>query len=417
MKFYIETYGCSANFAESEAMVSLLIDAGHELVSDESKADVIILNTCGVKDPTEHKILYRMEQLKDRKVVITGCLPLIRIDLVDIYPQFSYLSPDKEFRIVEAVEEHLIDLEKLSKPKLIHKHFRFNPLVEIVPISQGCTGNCTYCATKFARGHIRSYEPESIIKQVEYAVNSGAKEIWITSQDTGAYGVDIGSSLPSLLKKIITKVDGDYHIRVGMMNVDHAQRIFDKLMEVYEDEHLFKFLHVPVQSGSDSVLTHMHRNYYVSDFENLVKSFREKFPLSTLSTDMIVGYPTETKEDFMQSVALVKRVVPDVVNISKFSPRPGTVAAKLKRLNTKELKNRSRILSKVAHEASLVRNKLWLNWEGWVLIDEKGKNGEFKGRNEHYKQIVVNGAKFGDIVNVKIFEVGVSYLKGKIINL
>ena len=123
MKFYIETYGCSANFAESEMMVSLLLDAGHTLVNSEDDADVIILNTCGVKDPTEQKILNRMEELKDRKVVITGCLPLIRRDLPEIYPQFSYLSPDKEYRIVEAVREHIVDLEKLQRPKLIKKKF------------------------------------------------------------------------------------------------------------------------------------------------------------------------------------------------------------------------------------------------------------------------------------------------------
>ncbi len=416
MKFYIETYGCSANFAESEMMVSLLLDAGHEMTS-EADADVIILNTCGVKDPTEQKILYRMEQLKDRKVIVTGCLPLIRRDLPEKYPQFSFLSPDKEFRIVEAMEHHIVDLEKLERPKFIHKHFRFNPLIEIIPISQGCTGNCTYCATKFARGHIRSYPISEIVSQAKYAVESGAKEIWITSQDTGAYGIDIGSSLPKLLKKIVSEVEGRYYIRVGMMNVDHAMRVFDELMEVYEDEHLFKFLHVPVQSGSDKVLTHMHRNYFVEDFVNLVKNFRETFPLSTLSTDIIVGYPTETEEDFKKSVELVEKVIPDVVNISKFSPRPGTVAAKLKKIDSKILKERSKKLSEVAHAASLKRNSLWKNWRGWVLIDEKGKNDEFKGRNEHYKQIIVEKAEFGEFYDVEIVDFGVSYLKGKIINL
>ncbi len=416
MKFYIETYGCSANFAESEMMVSLLLDEGHELVS-EAEADVIIINTCGVKDPTEQKILFRLDSLKNRKVVVTGCLPLIRRDLVNKYPNFSFLSPDKEYRITEAIKEHVVDLEILQKPKFIHKHFRFNPLIEIVPISLGCTGSCTYCATKFARGHIRSYPISEIVEQVKFAVSTGAKEIWITSQDTGAYGIDIGTSLPSLLKKILNSVEGEYYIRIGMMNVDHAMRIFDDLIKIYENPHIFKFLHLPVQSGSDDVLIHMHRNYSVEDFIDLVNIFRAHFPLSTLSTDMIVGYPTETDNDFQMSVELIKRVLPDVVNVSKFSPRPGTLASKLKKLNTKILKERSRILSEVGRSASFERNKLWMGWKGWVLVDEKGKNGGFKGRNEHYKQIILEGVKFGEKYNVEIVDFGVSYLKGKIINL
>ncbi len=416
MKFYIETYGCSANFAESEMMVSLLLDEGHKLVS-EAEADVIIINTCGVKDPTEQKILFRLDSLKNRKVVVTGCLPLIRRDLVNKYPNFSFLSPDKEYRIAEAIKEHVVDLEILQKPRFIHKRFRFNPLIEIIPISLGCTGNCTYCATKFARGHIRSYPISEIVEQAKFAVSTGAKEIWITSQDTGAYGIDVGTSLPSLLRKILNSVEGEYYIRIGMMNVDHAMRIFDDLMKIYESPHIFKFLHLPVQSGSDDVLIHMHRNYSVEDFVDLVNRFRERFPLSTLSTDMIVGYPTETDKDFQMSVELIKRVLPDVVNVSKFSPRPGTLASKLKKLNTKVLKARSRILSEVGRSASFERNKLWMGWKGWVLVDEKGKNGGFKGRNEHYKQIILEGVRFGEKYNVEIVDFGVSYLKGKIINL
>ena len=410
MKFYIETYGCSANFADSERMVSLLLDAGYQMTNEEN-ADVIIVNTCGVKDPTERKIMKRLEGLKNKKVIVTGCLPLIRRDLVKIFPNFSFLSPDKEYRIVEAMNKKIIDLEILEKPRFIKKHFRFNPIIEIVPISLGCTGNCTYCATKFARGRIRSYQVKDIIEQIEFAVKDGAKEIWVTSQDTGAYGVDIEKDLVYLLKKII-EVEGKFYVRIGMMNINHAKRVFNKLIKVYESEKIFKFLHIPVQSGSNKILSLMKREYEANDFVKLVEKFREKFPYSTIATDVIVGFPNESEDDFLKTYNLIKETKPDVVNVSRFSPRPMTAASKMKQINGGIIKDRSRKISSLVRNISKERNSKWLGWEGKIIVDEFGKKG-MKGRNIGYKQVIVENGKIGEEYNVKIVDYGQSFLFAK----
>ena len=412
MKFYIETYGCSANFADSERMVSLLEDRGHELVN-EKDAEVIIVNTCGVKDPTENKILKRLSELKNKKVVVTGCLPLIRRDLVKRFPNFSFLSPDKEYRIVKAIDKKIVDLELLEKPIFIQKHFRFNPIIEIVPISLGCTGNCTYCATKFARGKIRSYKIEDITNQIEFAVKNSAKEIWITSQDTGAYGIDIGKDLVDLLKKIVD-IEGKFYVRIGMMNINHAKRIFSRLMKIYENEKIFKFLHIPVQSGSNKILSLMKREYEAKNFSNLSQRFREKFPESTLATDVIVGFPSETEEDFMETYKLIEETEPDVVNVSRFSPRPMTIASKMKQIHGRIIKNRSRRISSLVRRISKQRNSKWVGWVGDIIVDEYGKKG-MKGRNIGYKQVVIENGEIGREYKVKIVDFGSSYLLGKLI--
>ena len=409
MKFYIETYGCSANFADSERMVSLLLDAGNSMVN-ERDADIIIINTCGVKDPTENKIIKRLNELKNKRVIVTGCLPLIRRDLIKIFPEFSFLSPDKEFRITEALNKKIVDLEILEKPKFIQKHFRFNPIIEIIPISLGCTGNCTYCATKFARGKIRSYNEDDIIKQAESAIESGAKEIWVTSQDTGAYGIDINKNLVDLLNKI-NNINGNFYIRVGMMNVNHAKKMFRKLIKIYENEKIFKFLHIPVQSGSDKILSLMRREYEVKDFIKIHNKFKDEFPHSTTATDIIVGFPGETEEDFNKTYELIKETRPDIVNVSRFSPRPMTLASKMKQINGRIVKDRSRKLSSLVRKISIERNSKWVGWKGKIIIDEYGKKG-MKGRNLGYKQVIIENGKIGEEYNVKITKYGQSFLYG-----
>ena len=298
----------------------------------------------------------------------------------------------------------------MNKPKFIQKHFRFNPIIEIVPISLGCTGNCTYCATKFARGKIRSYKIEDIIKQIDFAIKDKAKEVWITSQDTGAYGIDVGKDLVDLLKKVL-EIEGKFYVRVGMMNINHAKRMFRKLIKTYENEKMFKFLHIPIQSGSNKVLSLMKREYEARDFIKLVEKFREKFPESTVATDIIVGFPHETEEDFLETYKIIEETKPDIVNVSRFSPRPMTLASKMKQISGRITKDRSRRLSALVRKISTERNSNWVGWTGNILIDEYGKKG-MKGRNIGYKQVVVDNGKLGDEYKVKITKYGQSFLYG-----
>ncbi len=328
MKIFIKTYGCQANINDSEILAGSLIAKGHTIVSSENQADKIIVNTCAVKNKTQSKILHYLKKYQDKNMEIGGCLPK-SFDLKKRFPQAKIIDT--------------INTEKLNKPIL-----RTHKETAIIQICQGCLNSCTFCATKPARGTLKSYEIGAIKRQFQTAVNQGAKKIYLTSQDNGAYGQDIGSSLPELLEELVS-ISGNYQIRIGMMNPWHLRKIFQSLLKVMESEKIQKFLHIPVQSGSERVLKHMKRIHSAKEFEEFVKIFRSKFPFSnfpksTIATDIIVGYPTETDEDFQQTIELIKKTHPDVLNISSFSSRPRTPASKLKQLPSEKIKQRTKQL-------------------------------------------------------------------------
>jgi len=205
---------------------------------------------------------------------------------------------------------------------------------------------CTFCATKLARGNLRSYRIGDIKRQVEKAVTDGCKRINLTSQDDGCYGFDIDTDLPSLLNELIT-IEGDFTIRVGMMNPWHLDKVMDGLLEVFESDKIFKFLHIPVQAGSEQVLKHMRRIHTVENFKDAVEKFRAKFSGMNIATDIIVGYPSETEEDFQETLELIEETKPEVVNISRFSSRQGTDASKMKQISSEIMKDRSQRLHEV----------------------------------------------------------------------
>jgi len=282
-----------------------------------------------------------------------------------------------------------------------------NPVIEIIPICEGCLGSpCSYCQVKKARGTLRSYPKEEIIEQAKAAVKDHIPEIWLTAQDTGCYGKDIDSSLPELLRELI-EIKGDFKIRLGMCNPNHALEFLDELIEVYKSEKMFKFLHVPVQSGNDKILKSMKRKYKVEDFGYIVRRFREEIPEITIATDIICGFPGETEEQFQDSLDLIKETKPAVLNISRFWPRPGTVAEKMEdQLHGRDTKKRSSLLTDIAHNIFRMQNERWLNWKGEILIDEKGKDDSWVGRNLAYKPVIVRGDyKLGDKINVRVNKV------------
>ncbi|HEX32901.1 MAG TPA: tRNA (N(6)-L-threonylcarbamoyladenosine(37)-C(2))-methylthiotransferase [Candidatus Aenigmarchaeota archaeon] len=341
MNFHIITYGCAANQADSEIMRHVLINRGHNEV-DYNNANVVIVNTCGVKGPTEERIISKLKRISGKKVIIAGCLSWISFDRLNkLFPNYSIIGPDQVLGIADVVESdsRVVAVDRNRRNILIPTPYSDKL---IIPISQGCLGACTYCATKFARGHLYSYKPEWIIKKVKEA---NGRVIYLTSQDCGAYGKDIGLNIVHLLKEVC-KHAGSSKIRLGMMNPEHLLDIIDDLVDIYHCENMLKFAHIPVQSGSNKVLKDMNRKYTVEQFEFLVSKLRS-VPGMVVSTDIIVGYPTETEHDFQLTMDLVRRVKPDVLNVSKFYPRPGTAAAKLKQLDTKVIKQRSRELSKL----------------------------------------------------------------------
>lgn len=420
MEFYIETYGCAANKSDSEIIAGILKSAGFNQTKNIELADLIIINTCVIKQPTENKILERIREIqkkfKKKKILITGCMPSAYPEILrKNFPELSMISGNRTTEILKVVRKMLDGkrvelLGENKKEKVCLPKIRENKVIDIVQICSGCLGNCAYCGGKLAKGQLFSYSIENIVKEIKSAKEQGCKEFWLTGQDVSCYGFDSGSNLSELIKKIL-EIRGKYFIRIGMLNPIHLLKIIDNFLKVCEDERIFKFFHIPVQSGSDKVLREMNRNYAVKDFEFIVKKIRNKFKRATIWTDIIVGYPTETEEDFQKSINLLKKVKPDWTNVSKFGVRRKTKAARLKPLDSEVVKERSIILSELAKKISIEQNKKWLNWEGEILIDEF-----FKGRNFAYKSIHLNSKEIGKFVKVRINRIDGLKLFGEILD-
>jgi len=418
-KICITTYGCSYNQADSEIMKGILSKAGYTLVESPMESQLNIINTCVVKSPTEARMVFKIKELLklNKPLIVAGCMPKIERRLVEaIAPNASMLGPDTIQKVVYVVRETLsgrkiVLLDDLRKSRLLLPRVRKNVVISIVPIAIGCLSSCTYCCVRFARGRLLSYSASSIIEEVKNSLKDGCKEVWITSQDCGCYGMDIGSNLPTMLMKVL-RIPGKFFIRLGMMNPSHVKNMLEELIEVYRSSKIFKFLHLPVQSGSDRILRLMNREYTIKEFIQIIKRFREEFPSLTFSTDVIVGFPSETNKDFQQTVSLIRRLKPDIVNLSKFGKRPLTKAAEMEQLPHEIIKRRARKLAKLIDDIRLENNEKWLGWSGEVLIDERGKNGRMLGRNFAYKSIVIDG-KLGEFKRTRIVEARATFLVGK----
>ncbi len=350
MKVYLQTYGCQANIADSEAILGILKEKNYELTNSEDEADVIIVNTCSVKNATQSKeIHYIREKSKTKKIIVGGCLTKtldIRKYAPDVTAVFDTNSILKVHEVLKTEQDHFSDKKE---DRILIPVIRKDKDIGIISIGEGCQNFCTFCATKLARGNLRSYRIGDIKRSVEKAVNEGCKKIYLTSQDNGCYGFDIKTSLPELLDELAT-IEGSYKVRVGMMNPWHLNKILPGLIEAYKSEKIVKFLHIPVQSGSEKILKDMKRVHTVGNYKTAVKVFRENFPEISIATDVIVGFPTETEEEFQLTYNLIKETKPEILNISKFSSRQGTKAAELKQLSSEVIKERSVKLSNLYQE-------------------------------------------------------------------
>ncbi|PLW80056.1 hypothetical protein C0585_04625 [Candidatus Woesearchaeota archaeon] len=345
-KIYIETYGCAVNQSDSELMAGLLQDEGHKIIDNPKDSDVIIINTCTVKNSAESKLYRALKKYEDRKIIIAGCIPQAEKSLIDNeLKDYSIIGIKQMINAPLAVEEtikgnRIVIIDRVDNKRLNLAKIRQNNTVEIIPINEGCVGSCNYCKTKHARGNVKSYLEKEIINQAKQAIEEGVKQIWLTSQDTGAYGLDTKTNIIELLKKII-EIKGEFKVRLGMINPEHAKKYLKDLIPLLKNEKMFKFIHIPIQSGSNKVIKEMNRNYKQEDFQDIVKELRKKVKGIRIATDIIIGYPTETDEDFEDTYNLIKELKIEVVNRSRYWKRPNTPAAKLKPINTKTVKNRS----------------------------------------------------------------------------
>jgi threonylcarbamoyladenosine tRNA methylthiotransferase CDKAL1 len=403
MHVFVKNYGCSANLADGEVLAGCLAEAGYELVGSAPEAEMVIYNTCAVKGPTENRVIAALKRApKGKKVIVAGCLPLINFERLCREVRFDgAVGPAAGEKIVNVVRcvmagEKVVDLEGAltAKPSLSLSKLRSNPVVSVPLVSYGCLGSCAYCCVVSARGRLRSYTVNEVTERLRKDLAAGAKEFWVTSQDTACYGRDADTNLAALLKALCA-VEGDFRIRVGMMTPNLVRDILDDLIEAFKNEKVFKFVHLPVQSGDDRVLRRMQRFYTAQDFSEIVDAFRDVFPHVTLATDVICGFPGETEEAFANTLKLIGEVKPHIVNVSKFFARPRTAAAEMRNafVDPAEIKRRSAEAARLVKQVSLERNQCWVGWSGEVLVDEKGKVPcSWIGRNFAYKPVTLKSS-------------------------
>ncbi len=422
--FYIETYGCTSNKADSLIISDVLIKVNLVQTSLEN-AQFIIINTCAVKEQTEKKIKDRLKKIHElyqdeleRHVIIAGCLPHIDTTYIDlikkIIPSFSAIIdldnlnelPDMIQSIKKGNRNQVFLTQKsIDKAKFFVDHSS-GKITGITPISEGCLGSCTYCCVKNARGRLNCYDPMNIIGNIHHQLKQGIKQIYLTSQDCSTYQYD-GTKLVDVVKEAVN-LNYEFFLRIGMVNPSFLINDIDQLITIFKMDKVYQFLHVPIQSASTEILKKMQRTYTIPDIIDQLEEIREEFPYLTISTDIICGFPGETEYDFHRTVNFIKWLKPEIINISKFTPRPNTKAKEMKQLDSRIIKDRSNRLSKVFRNSLSTLNKKWEGWEGKVLTLHEGSEvHQGFGRNFAYKNIYFNNynKKFGEFINVKVVKV------------
>jgi threonylcarbamoyladenosine tRNA methylthiotransferase CDKAL1 len=428
MRVLVRSFGCSTNQADGSVLAGCLAGAGHELVGSVSSADLVVYNTCAVKGPTEDRMIEVCRRLPEgKKLIVAGCLPLINLERLQAEVKFDGVAGPAAGESIVRLASSVLSGERLKAldgrsdrmPKLSLPRVQQSSVVSVVPIGYGCLGSCAYCCVVLARGRLRSYAVKEIVERVVEDVGRGFREFWLTSQDTACYGKDVDTSLAELLDSIC-RIDGNFRVRVGMMTPNMVMSILDELIEVFRSEKIFKFVHLPIQSGDDRILKRMRRSHSVDDFKRIVETFRARFPELTVATDVICGFPGEGEGDFERTLHLIEEVKPDVVNVSKFFARPRTAGAEMKRdfLPASEIKRRSGAAAALARQIAYETNKQWVGWRGEILIDEVGKaSGSWVGRNVAYKPVTVKSADnlLGKTLSVRVTNAFPTYLVGEIV--
>lgn len=383
------------NKADSQAVASILRKQGHEVTDDLEEADVVVVNTCAVRTETERKIARRLEELEEwrkrrdgRRVVVIGCLARARPAFIaSISPSASVLGPNAIHLILKALHEKVVDVGPDRRSAFELPMYDGSNKRLVMPVAVGCLGSCSYCIMPISRGKLSSCQPQEILRLFADAVSKGAKEIYLVAQDLASYGLDIGTSLPKLLQELL-KYEGDYMIRLGMMEPSTLSAIAQELLDLYLDARVYKYLHLPLQSGSDRILHLMNRKYTSSSFIELVDFFKSRVDMF-LATDVIVGFPTETEEDFEQTCKVLEKLSPDKVHVARYALRPFTKAASMPQLSDHVKKERSRILDDLVKELTLKRNLRYVGKEVEVLLTDAAPKEGLLGRMPDYRPVVV----------------------------
>ncbi|SHM75474.1 tRNA-i(6)A37 thiotransferase enzyme MiaB [Caldanaerovirga acetigignens] len=437
LKYHILTWGCQMNLHDTEVISGVLQKIGYCPVDNLKEADIIILNTCCVRENAEKKVYGRLGHLKQFKqrnpnliIGICGCMVQQPHVVEYITEHFPYVDLIFGIHNVHKLPQ-LIENARLANMTVIETSGDYSAVEENLPIERedkvkawvtityGCNNFCTYCIVPYVRGREKSRKPQDIIKEVEELAKQGFKEINLLGQNVNSYGKDLSGEVkfPALLRRL-NEIDGIERIR---FTTSHPKDLSDELIEAMKDcEKVCEHIHLPVQAGSNKVLEAMNRRYTREHYMKLVEKLRNAIPEIAISTDIIVGFPGETEEDFQDTLDLVKRVEFDQAFMFAYSKRKGTPAAEMENQVDEEVKkDRLNRLMKLQDSISAKKNKLLKNQIVELLVEGISRNNPHRltGRTRTNKVVNFEGPEeyIGKIVKVKITEPHTWSLIGKLL--
>jgi len=417
--FYLINYGCSFNKADSQKVKYFLLENGF-FPATLTHSEYIIINSCAVKAQTHEKIINFLKNLNlhhKQKLIVMGCLPWISSktlsEILNTNPNIiGIIDSNQLLRLPPLMRENNSRYIKIIPKKVNINKAKLKPWRDcifdsaIIQISEGCNRHCSYCCTRNSRGTLLSYNKVHILDNIRYFLKNEVKEIFLTSQDCGNY-LYFNVNLISLLKAINSLISSSNHqeifIRLGMLNPEYIVNNVQELLNVLNKDHYYQFLHIPIQSASDKVLKLMNRNYRRKDIEKIFNFLRSKSNF-TIATDIICGFPHESDKDFLETKDFILKYKPDIVNISKYTLRPNTVAAKMQQNNSEIIKKRSDELTNIYNKYRNKLNEKWLGWIGNVYINKykPRKDFPYSGRNQYYIKIALKNAKINKFYKIKI---------------
>lgn len=420
MKYYIKTFGCQMNYSDSERIAAALENIGYKKASKKEDADLVIFNTCSVRQSAEDRVVGQIRHVaknKKTKIALTGCMahyPEKRIK--QWMKRVDYFFPINDLPVF--TKECLIPTEgekAVSRPQIEQDYLRIKPsyatkFTAYVPIMTGCNNFCSYCIVPYARGRERSRPMADVLAEVKTLAANGYKEIYLVGQNVNSYKPDFAS----LLKKV-NNIPGDFWLR---FLTSHPKDMSDKLIKTMPKlDKLCEYLHLPFQSGDDEILKLMNRNYNAKQYKTLLNKIKKYNPDYVFSTDVIVGFPGETKEQFLNSAKFLKQGDFDMAYISQYSPRPWTAASKMKDdVSRAEKERRGNVLVDILKENIEKHNKKLLGKKLQVLVFSRKKD-YYIGITRTMKKVRFKSGKnvIGEFVNVKIVKALDWGLEGKIV--
>lgn len=422
-KAYVRSFGCQLNISDGEKIKGLLKGMGFDFTEDETEADLIILNTCAVRENAEDRvfgIIGSMKKLKEQKpsliIGISGCMTAqehIAEKIKKSYPQVDIVVGTSALSSLPRLLYECINGSKFGMDISEYDDFsqaaeqvRDSKFKASVPIMFGCNNFCTYCIVPYVRGRERSRRQEDIIAEVKGLVENGYKEIMLLGQNVNSYGNDFGekNAFPKLLREL-DKIEGDFVIRFMSSHPKDATKAL--VDAIFDCSKVAKHLHLPLQSGSSDVLDRMNRRYTAEKYLETVELIRSRDPDFSLTTDLIIGFPNETDEDFQATLDIIKRVKFDNIYSFIYSKRSGTKAAEMEDATTDEVKShRMRQLLEVQREISTENYKRFIGKKMRVLADDvsKKRKGFISGKSDEFIIVEFEGdaSLIGQFVDVEI---------------